>query len=213
MEPSSGSSNEQHIPANRYELLRKKFREEEIKYDSFNKVHIKLPFRMCVVGTTGSGKTNAVIDIIDQIDAFTKILLFTKVLDEPIYANFIEDIREAEKETGKQILTVGDDLENLPKVESNSKKDSTLLIIDDMLEEKDKTLARASPYWTRGRKYGCSALYLSQSYFGIPLNIRKNTQYFVFTKISTEKDLHMILRDHELGVSEEQIAQLYHTAI
>jgi hypothetical protein len=214
MEPSSGSSSEhQHVPVNRYKLLRKKYQQQEIKYDNYNKVHIKLTFRMCVVGSTGSGKTNAVIDIIDEIDAFTKILLFTKVLQEPIYANFIDDIHEAEKETGKQILTVGDNLENLPKVESNSDKDSTLLIIDDMLEEKSTTLAKALPYWTRGRKFGCSAVYLSQSYFKIPLDIRKNSQYFIFTKIGTERDLRLILKDHELGVTDEQIEELYRKAV
>jgi hypothetical protein len=212
MEPSSGSTSSQHVPANRYELLRKKYKEEEIKYDNYNKVHIKLTFRMCVIGGTGSGKTNAVIDLIEEIDAFNKILLFAKVLDEPIYANFIEDMREAEKDTHKQILTVGDNLENLPKVESNSKKDSTLLIVDDMLDEKAKTLSHASAYWTRGRKYGCSSMYLSQDYFGIPTVIRKQSDYFLFTKINTVRDLHMILKDHQLGVTDDQIEQLYLTA-
>lgn len=197
---------------NFYASLPKKFKEEEVTYPTFNKYQVKLPFRMCVTGTTGSGKTNAVLNLAEKINAFDKVMIFAKDTEEALYASFIDKLREAEKKTGTQILTVSNNIDDLPSVDTINKKANTLLLVDDMVTEKDKALAKVSEYWIRGRKKNVSCVFLSQSYFGIPIMIRKNTSYFIFTKIGTDSDLARILKDFQLGVSESQIIALYKTA-
>lgn len=196
-------------PSNHYERLQKKFREEERTYDNFKKVQIKLPFRMIVIGASGSGKTNAVIDLVEKINAFNKIMLFTKDIEEPLYAQFIDDMRQAEKDTKLEILTVGTKIEDLPKLDTVNKKDNNLLIVDDMVTEKHKALAGVVDYWIRGRKKNVSCIYLSQSYYEIPNLIRKNSNYIILSKISTNRDLHMILKEFQLGVTDEEMERLY----
>lgn len=197
---------------NLYETLPKKFKEEERHYDSEKQVNIKLPFMMCVTGATGSGKTNAIINIVRKIGAFDKIMLWAKNTDEPIYASFIEQLREAEKKTGTSILSVSNTIDDLPDVKTINKENTTLLIIDDMVTEKDKSLAKVAEYWIRGRKQHCSCMFLSQSYFRIPKIIRDNSFYFIFSKITGDRDLQLILKDYKLGVTDDQLVALYDKA-
>lgn len=199
---------------NFYDRLPKKFKTEERHYDNESKVQIKLPFHMCITGRTGSGKTNALRNIIHSMACFDRYMLWTKVTDESLYAELIEELRAAEKKTGEAILTVNEDVKSLPPVDS-FKTDSdhnTLLIIDDMIGEKPKDLKHVEDYYTRGRKKNISCIFLSQSYFDIPIVIRKQTGYFVFTKIAGDRDLTTILKDFQLGVDDEQIVKLFHEA-
>lgn len=197
---------------NYYSTVQKKFKDEEIHYPNESKLKIKLPFQMVIVGGTGSGKTNAALNIFGEINAFDKVMLFAKNLEETLYADWIDKLRKVEKDTGASILTVSTKIEDLPSVDTINKKNNTLFICDDMVSEKSKLLARVAEYWTRGRKKNVSCMFLSQSYFEIPMIIRQNSSYFIFTKIATDGDLHRILRDHKLGVTEDEIDRLYHEA-
>lgn len=197
---------------NNYESVPKKFKEEERNYENEKKVNIKIPFRMCVTGASGSGKTNAIVEIIKKINAFDKIMIWAKDTEEPLYASFIDKIQTVEKQQGSSILTVSNDIKDLPSVDTINKENNTLLIIDDMVTEKDKMLNRVVEYFIRGRKKGVSSVFLSQSYFDIPTLIRKQCNYFVFTKISGDRDLQMILKDFRLGVTEEEVKKLYEEA-
>lgn len=198
-------------PENYYEHLDKKFKEEEITYDNYKKVQIKVPFRMCVIGATGSGKTNAVVDLIKKINAFDKIILIAKDLEEPIYAQFIDHMRKAEKDSHTEILTIGTKLEDLPKLDTipTKTKTTTLLIVDDMITEANRVQSGFAEYWIRGRKKKVSSIYLSQSYFKIPKLIRENSNYIILTKITTNRDLRMILKEYKLGITEEEMERLY----
>lgn len=197
---------------NHYEKVPKKFKEDERHYETEKTVQIKLPFRMVITGASGSGKTNALINIIQKINAFDKIMIWAKDTEEPLYASFIDDIRTYEKKHGASILTVSNTIDDLPSVDSINKENNTVLVIDDMVTEKDKALSKVSEYFTRGRKKNVTPIFLTQSYFDVPTIIRKQCNYFIFTKISGERDLNMILKDFRLGITEEQIMKLYNEA-
>lgn len=194
---------------NYYEKVPKKFKEDERHYENEKSLQIKLPFRMVITGASGSGKTNALSNIITKINAFDKIMIWAKDTEEPLYASFIDDVRTYEKTHGASILTVSNTISDLPSVDSMNKDNNTLLIIDDMVTEKDKNLSKVSEYFIRGRKKNVSPIFLTQSYFDTPTLIRKQSSYFIFTKISGERDLNLILKDFRLGISEEQIMKLY----
>jgi hypothetical protein len=196
-------------PVNYYEHVQKKFKEEKRTYPNHSKVQIGLPFRMVIVGSSGSGKTNAVLNLVEKINAFDRIILFAKDVTEPLYADFIDRMRKAEKESKKEILIVGTKIEDLPGVDTNSKDNETLLIVDDMVTEKHSALHKVVEYWTRGRKKNVSCIYLSQAYYKVPLLIRQNSDYIVLTKIRTKRDLKTILSEYTLGVDDKELERLY----
>jgi ABC-type lipoprotein export system ATPase subunit len=52
----------------------------------FNEHKIKLPFRMLIVGCSGSGKTNTLLNLIYMMpDTFSQIVIVTACKDEPLY--------------------------------------------------------------------------------------------------------------------------------
>lgn len=205
----SDTEKEETTIVNHYEKVPKKFKTEERHYATEKQIKIKLPFRMCVTGASGSGKTNAVVEVVQRMNAFDKIMIWAKDTEEELYAAFIDNIREYEKKHGASILTVSNTIADLPSVDSINKDNNTLLIIDDMVTEKDKMLARVSEFWIRGRKKNISSVFISQDYFGIPTLIRKNSDYFIFTKVKGDRDLSTIVKDFPLGITDEQVKKLY----
>lgn len=206
---STGGSSKGVKVKNYYEAVPKKHRIEERTYDNHDALKLDIPFRMCLAGKTGSGKTNVVMNVIDTIREFDKILLFAKDLSEPLYATLIDVLREAEKKTNQSILTTSKDLDNLPEVDSHDRKLNTLLIVDDMISEKKNKLYKLEPYATMGRHFNVSLMFLTQDYFKAPITIRKNCEYIVLNKITTNRDLKTIVKDFDLNTSDEQIQKMY----
>ena len=194
---------------NYYDTVSKKYRQEPVTYNAFKKTHIKVPFRMIVTGGTGSGKTNFVLNLISLINTWEKIYLFAKDLEEPLYASYIDTIKEVERNTGHSILFTGSDISTILDPSTFNPKTNSLIIIDDMVAEKDKNLNKVAEYWIRGRKRNISCIFLSQDYFKVPTIMRKNSEYFAFCKINTNRDLTMIMKDFRLGVLEEELEKLY----
>lgn len=197
---------------NFYDAVPKKHRMDERTYDNYDKIKVDIPFRMCLAGRTGSGKTNVVMNIIDTIRDFDKVLLFAKDLTEPLYATLIDTLREAEKKSNQSILTTSSDLDNLPAVDSNDKKLNTLLIVDDMITENKKKLIRVEEYAIRGRKVNVTLMFLTQDYFAAPIRIRKNCDYVTLNNIGTVRDLKTIVKDYSLKVPDDTIVKMYEHA-
>src|ERR1700678_635165 len=101
---------------NTYDRMPKKYLEKPLHYPNEDKLKIKLTFRMVITGETGSGKTNVCAQIFRKMGCFTKVLLFAKDLDEPIYKYLVDTIREVEKETGLEVLKSSNDIDDLPEV-------------------------------------------------------------------------------------------------
>ena len=52
-------------------------------------------YRILIIGSSGSGKTNALLDLIKEQDDINKICLYAKDLSEPKYEFFIKKHEDA----------------------------------------------------------------------------------------------------------------------
>ena len=59
------------------------------------------PYRILIIGGSGSGKTNALLNLIKEQDGIDKIYLYAKNLSEPKYEFLIKKHRNAGKKTFK----------------------------------------------------------------------------------------------------------------
>lgn len=197
---------------NFYEVMPKKYRSSKTTYPNYDKIRIQIPTRMLVVGASGSGKTNILLNLIQGINCFTKIWLIAKNLEEPLY-QFLQDvIADVEAAAKVQILTVGNSIEDIPDVDEFNPKNNNLLIIDDMISEKESKLQNIAAIWIRGRKQNLTSIFISQSYFKVPLMIRQNTDYLILKKIASNKDLKRIVSEYALDKTPEQLLEMYQTA-
>ena len=73
---------------NFYDIVPKKYL-DDVENPNYNLHHIDLPFRMCVVAPSGSGKTNFVLNLIRVMSVgkgtFADITIVTRNKDEPLY--------------------------------------------------------------------------------------------------------------------------------
>jgi hypothetical protein len=193
---------------NFYDVISKGKKVKRKQYPNYDTYKLSVPNRFMLVGSGGSGKTNILLNLILGVGAWTKIVMLVKMPDEPLYQYLIDEIRKVEAKLKVDILTVSDTLDDLPDVDSFDSRENTLLIIDDMLGESAKDLAKVSHFWVRGRKRSVSCAFLTQSYFGTPKLIRQNTDVCIFKKL-TLRDLKMVLKEYSLDKTVDELMAMY----
>lgn len=166
----------------------------------------KLPFRLVCVAPSGSGKTNMILNLVEKFSkgkgTFNSITIITRNKSEPLY-EFLEERSEKK-------VKIEEGLEKLPAMDTFDKDLQHLVIFDDMVLEKAQK--PMSEMYIRGRKRGISVCYLSQSFYKIPKTIRSNCNYFVLLKLSGKRDLNLILSEFELGVTKDELMEMYEDA-
>jgi len=168
---------------------------------NFDKHGLKLPFRMLIVGNSGAGKTQTLLNIVYNMGStFQNIIVITKNKDEPLY-NYMED------KMGEQGLQILEGIDNAPDLDSLDKEEQTLIVLDDLVLEKNQSALEE--YFIRARKLNCSLIYISQSYYRVPRIIRQNLNYLVIKQLSSLKDLYRIMSEYSLGVEKPQLADMY----
>lgn len=176
------------------------------KYDnpSFEQCQIKHPAMIACIGSTGSGKTQLLLNLIYQMsDTFTKIIIVHKV-NEPLYDYLAKQLKDD--------IIFYKKLSDVPSPDDLVKEDPCgqyLMVFDDQITAKDMNII--GEYYIRGRKSGGSitSVFLSQSYYGIPKLIRLQLHYLILLKLSGVRDLNMILSDNNLGVDKKELMKMY----
>jgi hypothetical protein len=167
--------------------------------------NLELPFRMLVVAPSGSGKTNFLVNLVKKFCAgpgtFETIQIITRNKKEPLY-EWLESKCEQIK------ITEG--LSSLPELDKFDKTKNHLVCLDDLVLQKD--LTPVVNYYIRCRKLGVSVIFLSQSFYATPKMIRSNCNYVVLLKLSGDREIKMILSEYGLGVSKEELLEIYNFA-
>lgn len=152
-------------------------------------------FRMLICGPSGSGKTNTLMHMIYNLLYFDKIYLYAKNLEQTKYQNLMNKLKPISKEAGYDVIEASNDkiipVENL---DSDSQK---IVIFDDYVcERNQKPLI---DYFIMGRHKNCSVIYLSQSYFGTPKNIRLNCSHFSIYHFPSANDRGLVCRENSVS--------------
>jgi len=190
---------------NMYEKIPKEYL-DKVDNPNFHLHNLKIPFRMCVVAPSGSGKSNFLLNLISVFCAgnkgtFSTIHIITRNKDEALY-------KWVSSECDQIRITEG--LSTTPKLDDFDKEKNHLVVWDDLVLSKD--LSMVENYYIRARKLNCSVIFLSQSYFKIPKIIRNNCSYMVLLKLSGNREVNIILSEFGLGVSKEELIKLYEYA-
>jgi hypothetical protein len=186
---------------NLYEKIPKEFL-EKVENPNFHLHKLKLPFRMCIVAPSGSGKTNFLCNLIGIFcngkGTFQSITIITRNKDEPLYKWMTSKCDQIQVKEG---------LSNTPQLDKFDKDYNHLVVWDDLVLSKD--LSMVENYYIRARKLNCSVIFISQSFFKIPKIIRNNCSYMVLLKLSGNREVNMILSEFGLGITKEELLALY----
>ena len=173
------------------------------KNKKFKQLYSFMPndtFRMLICGNSGSGKTNLLYHmLIEPLLYCDKIYLYAKNLEQEKYQNLMKEMNEASEEAGYNVMEVSNDaiipITHLP-YENNQK----ITIFDDYVCEKNQR--EIVDYFIQGRHKNCSVIYLSQSFYKTPRDIRLNCSHYCIYEFPSSRERNMI--SSELGVDKEQ---------
>ena len=134
----------------------------------------KWPYRMLIIGPSGSEKTNALLNLIqqDNHNLIDKICLYAKDLNEPKYQCLIEKREDA----GIKNLNDPSDF-----IEYSNTKDDV--------------------YDNKCRKLSISLAFITQSYFRAPKEVRLNFAYYLIMKIHNKRELQEITINHSADLT------------
>ena len=184
------------------------------KYQNPHGESIKIfhPFRAIITGSSGSGKTLVIIDLIKKLpETFDHIILLTRDASEPLYMWLASKLKDLitihEIVNGKQLPTLSD------MCKPFNTKTQLLIIFDDLcLEKKQDNIAEC---YIRARKAlgGVSLAYLTQSYHKCPKTIRLQCDTIIVKRVSNCRDVKLIVSDFDVGKSKDELLEAYEKSL
>lgn len=174
-------------------------------------------FRWLVIGSSGSGKTNLILDAIIQskID-FDHLYLFVRDPHQDKYQFLIRWFTELETQYQEEnneavsMVTVISDPNDFIDVDDFDSSMKNLVLFDDLVLEKDQH--RMITFFLRGRHRSISSIYLTQSYFSTPKNIRINCDFFTIFGVPSQNELIQLTKEHSMGMDNTMFKKLFHEA-
>ena len=135
------------------------------------------PYRILIIGGSGSGKTNTLLNLINNQPDIDKIYLYAK---DPCKAKYQYLINKREKiglshfNDPKAFMEYSNDMQDVYKnIEDYNpiKKCKVLIVFDDMIADminNNKLNPIVTELFIRGRKLNISIVFITQSYFKVP---------------------------------------------
>ena len=157
-------------------------------------------FRMLICGNSGSGKTNLLSHmLIEPLLYYDEIHLYAKNLEQDKYQNLINKMIHISGQTGYDVMKVSNDA-IIPIKDLGYEDNQKIIIFDDYVCEKNQR--EIVDYVFQGRHKNCSLIYLSQSFYKTPRDIRLNCSHYCIYEFPSSRERNMI--SSELGVDKEK---------
>ena len=115
----------------------------------------------------------------------------------------------------KAFIEYSNDMQDVYKDidEYNTDKERKILIVfDDMIADmidNKKLNSIVTDLFIRGRKLNISLVFITQSYFKVPKDVRLNSTHFFIMKIPNKRELQQIAINHSSDINTKDFANIY----
>ena len=160
------------------------------------------PYRILIIGASGSGKTNALLNLIEDQPDIDKIYLYAK---DPYEDKYQFLINKRDQNVGlkrfndpKAFIDYSNDMHDVYKNINNYNPDNEkkiLIVFDDMIADminNKKLNSIVTELFFRCKKQNISLVFSAQSYSKVPKDVRLNTTHFFIMKIPNKRELQQI---------------------
>ena len=91
------------------------------------------------------------------------------------------------------------------------KKRKILIVFDDMIADmiNNKLNPVVTELFIRGRKLNISIVFITQSYFKVPKDVRLNSTHFFIMKIPNKRELQQIALNHSSDIDFKDFMNIY----
>ena len=171
-----------------------------------------------IIGSSGSGKTNALLNLIKNQPDIDKIYLYAKDPYEKKHQYLIntrEKVGLNHFNNPKAFMEYSNDMQGVYKnIEDYNpiKKRKVLIIFDDMIADiirNNKLNPIVTELFIRGRKLNNYIAFITQSYFKVPKDVRLNSTHFFIMKIPNKRELQQIALNHSSDIDFKDFMNIY----
>ena len=176
------------------------------------------PYRIIRIRGSGSGKTNALFNSINEQNDIDKVYLYARDLSDPKYEYLIkkrEDVGTKHVNNSNAFIecsnTMDDVYENIHDYNPNRRR-KILIAFDDMIADimtSKKFQAIIKELFIRCRKLNISLVFITQSYFSVPKDVRLNSTHHLIMKINPRKELQNIAINHSEDIDYKDFMKIY----
>ena len=159
------------------------------------------PYRILVTGGSGSGRTNALLNLIDNQPGIDKIYFYVKTFYDAKY-QYLINIRTRVWlklfSDPRVFIEYWNYMHNVYKNidEYNPDKDRKIWIaFDDMIADminNKKLNSIITELFIRGRKLNISIVFITQSYFKVPKDVRLSSTHFLSWKFRIKENFNKL---------------------
>ena len=176
------------------------------------------PYRILIIGGSGSGKPNLLLNLIENQPHIDKIYLYAKDPYESKYQYLInkkEGVDINHFKDPKAFIEYSNDMPDVYKNIDDYKPDKEkkiIIVFDDMIADmihNEKLNSIVTELLIRGRKLNISLVLITQSYFQVPKDVRLNTSHFLIAKIPNKRELQQITINHSSDINTKDFANIY----
>ena len=174
--------------------------------------------RILIIGGSGSEKTNTLLNLINNQQDIDEIYLYAKDPYEKKYQYLInkrEKVGINHFNDPKAFMEYSNDMQDVYKnIEDYNpiKKCKVLIIFDDMIADminNNKLNLIVTELFIRGRKLNISIVFITQSYFKVPKDVRLNSSHFFIMKIPNKRELQQIALNHPSDIDFKDFMNIY----
>ena len=177
------------------------------------------PYRILIEGRSGSGKTNALLNLINSQLDMDKIYLYAKDSFEKKYQYSIHKHEKVGLDHFKDprvFMEYSNDMQDVYKnIEDYNpgKKRKILIVFDDMIADminNKKLNPVVTELFIRGRKLNISIVFsITLSYFKVPKDAKLNSTDFFIMKIPNKRELPQIALNHSSDIDFKDFIKFY----
>ena len=176
------------------------------------------PYRILIIGSSGSGKTNALLNLINNQPDIDKIYLYAKDPYEKKYQYLInkrEEVGLDHFNDPKTFIEYSNDMRDVHKnIEDYNlgRERKILIVFDDMIADminNKKLNPIVTEFFIRGRELNISIVFITKSYFKVPKDVRLNSTYFFIMKILNKRELQQIALNHSSDIDFKDFMKIY----
>ena len=172
-------------------------------------------YRILINGGSGSGKINTLLHLINEQKDIDKIYLYANGLSESKYENLIKNRENAGINNSKAFIecsnTINDVYANIDNYNLKRKR-KILIVFDDMIVDIMTNKSFQSiikELFIRCRKINISFVFITQSYFSVPKDVRLNSTHYFIIKINNRKELQNIALNHSADIDYKDSIKIY----
>ena len=167
------------------------------------------PYRVLIIGGSGSGKTNTLLHLINEQDSIDKIYLHAKYLNQPKYEFLIINRENAgikhcnNPNAFIEYSNAMDDVYKKIDHYNPRRKRKVLIAFDDMIADimtNKRFQAIIKELFIRCRKLNISLVFITQPYFTVPKDVKLNSTHYFIMKINHRKELQNIAINHSADI-------------